>query len=199
MSVMGSQITSLTIVHSTVYSGANQRKHQSSASLSFVGGIHWWPVNFPHKGPVTRKMFPFGDVIMSNHFTSNDSLKRSQYNKSACRYRCIHYWAIVYVYVATFNTNLKCCLIRFQLYCFMFVAIKRFMHQLVRSRFRLSLAVSDIFSSCVSCMQSITVISKLILFSYQRVFRDYSVFQTKPVWSALLRNIVGHYLALTQQ
>ena len=64
MSPMASQITSLTIVYSTVYSGADQRKHQSSASLAFVRGIHRWPVNSPHKGPVTRKMFPFDDVIM---------------------------------------------------------------------------------------------------------------------------------------
>ena len=60
MSMMASQITSLTIVYSIVYSGADQRKHQSSASLAFVGG----PVNYPHKGTVTRKMFPFDDVIM---------------------------------------------------------------------------------------------------------------------------------------
>ena len=59
---MASQITSLTIVSS----GAYQRKHQSSASLAFVRGIHRWPVNSPHKGPVTRKMFPFNDVIMEN-------------------------------------------------------------------------------------------------------------------------------------
>ena len=43
----------------------NQRKHQSSASLAFVRGIHRWPVNSLHKGPVTRKMFPFDDVIMT--------------------------------------------------------------------------------------------------------------------------------------
>ena len=64
MSAMASQITSLPIVYSTFYSGANQRKHQSSASLAFVRGIHRWPVNSPHKGPVTRKIFPFDDVIM---------------------------------------------------------------------------------------------------------------------------------------
>ena len=56
------QITSPTIVYSTVYSDADQGKHQSSASLAFVQGIH--PVNSPHKWPVTRKMFPFDDVIM---------------------------------------------------------------------------------------------------------------------------------------
>ena len=64
MTTMASQITSLTIVYSIIYSCADQRKHQSSASLAFVRGIHRWPVNFPHKGPVTRKMFPFDDVIM---------------------------------------------------------------------------------------------------------------------------------------
>ena len=51
-------------LYSTVYSGADQRKLQSSASLAFVRGIHRWPVNSPHKRPVTRKMFPFDDVIM---------------------------------------------------------------------------------------------------------------------------------------
>ena len=64
MGVMASLITSLRIVYSTLYSGADQRKHQSSASLAFVRGIHRGPVNSPHKGPVTRKMLPFDDVIM---------------------------------------------------------------------------------------------------------------------------------------
>ena len=64
VSTKASQITSLTIVYSTVYSSADQRKHQSSASLAFVRGIHRGPVNSPHKEPVTRKMFPFDDVIM---------------------------------------------------------------------------------------------------------------------------------------
>ena len=64
MGMMASQITSLTIVYLSIYSGADQRKHQSSASLAFVWGIHRWPVNSPHKWPVTRKMFPFDDVIM---------------------------------------------------------------------------------------------------------------------------------------
>ena len=63
MGAMTSQITSLTIVYPTVSSGA-ERKHQSSASLAFVRGIHCWPVNSPHKWPVTRKMFPFDNVII---------------------------------------------------------------------------------------------------------------------------------------
>ena len=64
MGAIASQITSLTIVYSTVYSDADQIKHQSSASLAFLWGIHGGPVNSPHKWPVTRKMFPFDDVIM---------------------------------------------------------------------------------------------------------------------------------------
>ena len=65
VSVMASQITSVLIVYSAIYSGADQRKHQSFASLAFVRGIHQWLVNFLHKGPVTRKIFPFDDIIMS--------------------------------------------------------------------------------------------------------------------------------------
>ena len=80
MGTMASQITSLTIVYSTVYSDADQRKHQSSASLAFVGGIHRGPVNSPHKWPVTRKMFPFDDVIM---FTTSDISPGLVYDQSA--------------------------------------------------------------------------------------------------------------------
>ena len=75
MSAMASQITSFTIVYTNVYSGADQRKHQSSASLAFVRGINRWPVNSPHKWPVTRKMFPFNDVIM-NHVDQNVNRNR---------------------------------------------------------------------------------------------------------------------------
>ena len=61
MTTMASQVTSLTVVYSTGYSDADQRKHQSSASLGNSPG----PGNSPHKGPATRKMFPFDDVIMN--------------------------------------------------------------------------------------------------------------------------------------
>ena len=64
MGAMASQNSSLTIVYWTVHSGPDQRKHQNSASLAFVRGIHRRPVNSPHKGPVTRKMFPFNNFIM---------------------------------------------------------------------------------------------------------------------------------------
>ena len=66
MGTITSQITSITIVYSTVYSGADQRKHQSFTGL--CAGNSPGPVNSPHKGPVTRKMFPFDDVIMTYPF-----------------------------------------------------------------------------------------------------------------------------------
>ena len=58
-----SQITSLTIVYSTLYSGIDQWKHQSSA----VRGIHRWAGNSPHKWQ-TQKVFPFDDVIVKHGF-----------------------------------------------------------------------------------------------------------------------------------
>ena len=64
MSAMVSQIASVSNVNSTVWSGTDKCKHQSSKSLAVVRGIHRWSVNSPHKGPVTRKMFPFDDVFM---------------------------------------------------------------------------------------------------------------------------------------
>ena len=74
MSSMASQITSITIVYSTVYSGTDQRKYQSSASLAFVWGIHRWSVNSPHTRPVTRKMFPFDNVIMKMHLKMSSAI-----------------------------------------------------------------------------------------------------------------------------
>ena len=65
MGTMASQITGVSIVCLTVCSEADQSKHQSPASLAFVRGIYRWPVYFPHKGPVTRKMLPFDDAVMS--------------------------------------------------------------------------------------------------------------------------------------
>ena len=82
---MASQITSLPIVYLTVYSGTYQRKHQGSVSLAFVRGIHRWPM-ISHKGPVTRKMFPFDDVFMVFHW----ALMHSDYQYfAAIKYICI--------------------------------------------------------------------------------------------------------------
>ena len=86
MGTIASQIASLTIVYSTDYSDADQRKHQSSASLAFVRGIHRGPVNSLHKWPVTRKMFPFDDVIM---FTINQS---HESHTSPVPYPTIHHF-----------------------------------------------------------------------------------------------------------
>ena len=86
MGMIASQITSLTIVYSTVYSGADQRKHQSSESLAFVRGIHRGPVNSLHEWPVTRKMFPFDEVMMHsliNSLRPSDAYMRQQN---------YHYW-----------------------------------------------------------------------------------------------------------
>ena len=76
---VASQITSLTIIYSTVYLDADQRKHQSSASLAFVRGIHRGPVNSPNKWPITRKMRPFDDVIML-HLDAMILVKRAIYS-----------------------------------------------------------------------------------------------------------------------
>ena len=79
MSTMASQITGVATVCSNVCSGADQRKHQSSASLAFVRGIHRWQVNSPLKGPVTRNMFPFDDDIML--------LSKMRCNDRPCRHK----------------------------------------------------------------------------------------------------------------
>ena len=92
MSTIVSQITSLTFVYSTVYSDTDQRKHQSSAPLALVRGSHREPANFPHKWPVTRKMFPFDDVIMrywpSGKVTLILTLVQAM---SGCHHVTIHY------------------------------------------------------------------------------------------------------------
>ena len=85
LSEMASQINSLTIVYSTVYSNADRRKHQSSASLASMWGIHRWPVNSPHKGPVTRKMLPFDDVIILRLHINKKDMYRSAM-------QCVAWW-----------------------------------------------------------------------------------------------------------
>ena len=64
MSVLASQITTVSSVCPTVCSGVHQRKYQSVASHAFVRRTHRWPVDSAHKGPTTRRMFPFDDVVM---------------------------------------------------------------------------------------------------------------------------------------
>ena len=81
--------TSVSIVCSTVCSGADQGKHQRSASLAFMRRINWWPVNFPYKGQVTRKMFPLDDVIL-RHNAVNKQITEGEFN-GFCIRCTLHY------------------------------------------------------------------------------------------------------------
>ena len=114
MSVMVSQITGVSIVCSTVGSGVDQRKHQSSTSLAFVRGIHQWPVNSPHKRPVTRIMFPFDDVIMElakaqqlNNFHKmvDISATCSRFASSQYLVVSVSYICFLYIIFALFNIS----------------------------------------------------------------------------------------------
>ena len=91
MGTIAYQITGLTTVYSTVYSDADQRKYQGSASLAFVRGIHRRPVNSPHKWPVLWKMFPFDDVIVYMIISRRVKLEN---------------WTRVYHYVVKYMYNL---------------------------------------------------------------------------------------------
>ena len=65
MGTIASQITSLIWLFTQPFIQTQiKKKHQSSTSLAFVRGIHRRLVNSLHKWPVTRKMFPFDDIIM---------------------------------------------------------------------------------------------------------------------------------------
>ena len=88
MGTIASKITSLAIVYSTVYSGADQRKHQSTASLVFVWGIHRWPVNSPQKWPVTRKCF---------HLMTSSCLRRGPRRHGSWHTGYVA-WFIVFLY-----------------------------------------------------------------------------------------------------
>ena len=82
MSATVSQITDLSIVCSIVCSGADQRKHQSSASLAFMSGIQQSPVDSTHKGPETPKKFPLDDVIMRLYDKQNIDIYRKWGNRT---------------------------------------------------------------------------------------------------------------------
>ena len=100
MSAMYSQITGVLIIYLAVCSGADQRKHQSSASLAFVRGSHRWMLNSPCKGPVTRKMFPLMTlsyvlVVFDIHYGSHQEVKRKSASMTS---------------LTVINDNLFCCL-----------------------------------------------------------------------------------------
>ena len=93
MGAMASQITSLTIVYPTVHLGANQRKHQRSASLAFVWGIHRWPANSPHKWPVTRKCFHLmTSSRLAFHWWSMDSSHKRSVMQSFAVFVDVSFW-----------------------------------------------------------------------------------------------------------
>ena len=92
MSMTASQITSLTVVYSTVYSGTDQRKHQGSTTLAFVKGIHQWPVNSPH---IMLQVFStiFGAVpnLIDTKVTSNQWTHMSIASKYPSKYQLFHW------------------------------------------------------------------------------------------------------------
>ena len=90
MSAMASQITSVSIVCWIVSSGAGQRIHQSSLSLTIVRRNHCWPMDSTHKGPVKRKIFPFDDVIMQ------------------CSYLRSHFWVTPHEAVSGLSSIYRC-------------------------------------------------------------------------------------------
>ena len=97
MGAIASQITSLAIFYPSVYSDADQINHQSSVSLAFVRGIHWGPVNSPHKWPVTRKMFSFDDVIMRPSYLWHGIPKLVRHLYIETGPRDFSYWFPVYI------------------------------------------------------------------------------------------------------
>ena len=103
MGTVASQITSLTIVYSTLCS--DQRKYQSTASLAFVTGIHRWPVNSPHEGPVTQ-LFPFDGVIMQTGELMKDRMALTKIrdnvhaNTLAIIIQLQHFW----IYLISLNS-----------------------------------------------------------------------------------------------
>ena len=91
------------------YSGADQRKHQSSASLAFVQGIHRGPVNSPHKGPVTRKMLPFDDVIIGEAWCvfSESTSHTDEFRFSSLLTYCIYHLVILNRVLLLINCIIK--------------------------------------------------------------------------------------------
>ena len=116
MSTMASQVTSLTIVHSTFYSGAYQRKHQRSASLAFVRGIHRWPVNSPHKGPVTCYLLLLklclSNVISDSKYTFQFNTRTEPSFSDCLFHSASDSMNVMYSYIALhdmiYSTMVKC-------------------------------------------------------------------------------------------
>ena len=134
MSAMAPQINGVSIVCSTnLCSGEDQRKHQSPASLAFVRGIQRWPVNSLHKGPITRKMFPFDDVIMrglvmrnfdvSYEISMNNLLIKRWFEMPWRQYNCtmvrqvIFSWHFRWLKIPRYNMQIWCHYNEFKIAC----------------------------------------------------------------------------------
>ena len=119
MGMMESQITSLSIVYSTICSGAYQRKHLSAAAMAFVRGIHRCPVNSPSKWPITPKMFPFDDVMYfanDNRVVKRLDCKSLQSPKTrrhlTTRKSITDLWSFIVAIKWTYRKQKACCLHR---------------------------------------------------------------------------------------
>ena len=91
MGAIASQITSPTIVYPIVNLNADQRKHQSFASLAFLRGIDLGPLNSPHKGPVTRN---YVSIWWRHHESRNQtiSFKKEAFKHVICEMAAILFW-----------------------------------------------------------------------------------------------------------
>ena len=114
MSARTSQITGVSIFCSTVCSGVDQRKHQRSASLAFVRGIHWWPVVSPHKLLVIQEAFPFPAVIMhvfAIHLPKSDQTRPFHYDDVKwAPSRATRQFVQQFVFRSTINKTTKICI-----------------------------------------------------------------------------------------
>ena len=111
MGAIASQITSLTIVYSTVYSDADKKTSKLRVTGLCVGNSPG-EVTSPHKGPVTRKMFPFDDVIMT----------LSIYGPEDPVHQCAEYVSLnMYTYAYMFVFDLRSA----QVYCFAIILVSQ--------------------------------------------------------------------------
>ena len=109
----------------TIYSGTFERKYQSSTSMVFVRGIHWWPVNSPLKGPVTRKMFRFDDVIMLS--LQQMTAMFSSWQKAFLPANIHHSWLHAMSWILTnYSTFQRRCGINFTLWQTFLILIQTF-------------------------------------------------------------------------
>ena len=125
MSVVASQINGVSIVHSTVCSGADQSKRPSSAWLAFVRGINRWSVNSPHKAPVTRKCFHmmtssccnimlYCDKALFMNITASMNFPSATFANAAIYTICVRVsvwgWVCAYIYIYM-NIQVGICLV----------------------------------------------------------------------------------------